>query len=119
MPTKLCPKCHGQRTILCLACHGTGKKIPVGMYKEGGGGGRSICDVCGGRGEVERRPATFKEPLPLPTRLQSDFEAPDGVVITHLADVPRCVEAEADYAKVSFPKIISARSDDAIRTRAV
>src|SRR5262249_20276789 len=26
MPRKLCPKCHGQRTISCPACHGTGKK---------------------------------------------------------------------------------------------
>src|ERR1700730_5821850 len=119
MPTKLCPKCHGQRTILCLACHGTGKKIPVGNCKECGGTGRRICDVCSCTGKADREPATFKDPLPLPTRLQSDFEAPDGVVITHLADVPRCVEAEADYAKVSFPKIISARRHDAIRTRAV
>src|SRR6266576_891722 len=53
MPTKLCPKCHGQRTILCLACHGTGKKIPVGNCKECGGTGRRICDVCSGTGEVE------------------------------------------------------------------
>src|SRR5262245_44162495 len=29
MPTKLCPKCHGQRTILCLACHGTGIVIEL------------------------------------------------------------------------------------------
>jgi RecJ-like exonuclease len=40
MPRKLCPKCHGQRMILCLACHGSGKKIPVGNCKECGGTGR-------------------------------------------------------------------------------
>jgi RecJ-like exonuclease len=60
MPRKLCPKCHGQRTILCLACHGSGKKIPVGNCKECGGTGRRICDVCSGTGEVELRPPHSK-----------------------------------------------------------
>ena len=58
MPKKtLCPKCHGQRTTSCLACHGTGKKsilrIKIGNCKECGGTGRHRCDVCGGMGEVE------------------------------------------------------------------
>jgi DnaJ-class molecular chaperone len=44
MPNKtLCPKCHGQRTVSCLECHGSGKKsimaIPFGDCKECGGTG--------------------------------------------------------------------------------
>lgn len=60
MPKKLCPRCHGQRTISCLACHGTGKKtivnISIGKCKECGGTRRRLCDVCSGAGEVEREP---------------------------------------------------------------
>src|SRR6516225_6886843 len=58
MPRKLCPKCHGQRTIACLACHGTGKKIPVGNCEECGGTGRRICDVCSGTVEIEHQSLT-------------------------------------------------------------
>jgi len=57
MPRKLCPKCHGQRTISCPACHGTGKKTiantSVSDCEECGRTGRRPCDVCGGTGEVE------------------------------------------------------------------
>src|SRR5262249_829526 len=95
MPTKLCPKCHGQRTILCLACHGTGKKIPVGNCKECGGTGRRICDVCIATGQVNPYPATFTTPLPLATRLQSDFEdAPSITVITAARRYPHLVPAQ-------------------------
>ena len=57
MPRKLCAKCHGQRTISCPACHGTGKKTiantSVSDCEECGRTGRRPCDVCGGTGEVE------------------------------------------------------------------
>jgi DnaJ-class molecular chaperone len=57
MPRKLCPKCHGQRTISCPACHGTGKKTiantSVSDCEECGRTGRRLCDVCSGTGEVE------------------------------------------------------------------
>ena len=43
----LCPKCHGQRTSVCLACNGTGQRR---------------CDVCGGSGEVEPPPPTAPVP---------------------------------------------------------
>jgi DnaJ-class molecular chaperone len=65
MPNKtLCPKCHGQRTVSCLECHGSGKKsimaIPFGDCKECGGTGRRRCDVCGGMGEVENEQPYLK-----------------------------------------------------------
>jgi len=54
----LCPKCHGQRTISCPICGGTGKRslagIPIGACKECKGSGHERCDACGGSGEVER-----------------------------------------------------------------
>jgi|SRR6516162_1604604 DnaJ-class molecular chaperone len=58
MPDKvLCPKCHGQRTSACLACHGTGKRsiadLNIGSCEECNGSGRQRCDVCGGNGEIE------------------------------------------------------------------
>ena len=57
MPRKLCPQCHGQRTISCPACHGTGKKTiantSLSDCEECGRTGRRPCDVCGGTGEVE------------------------------------------------------------------
>jgi DnaJ-class molecular chaperone len=58
VPNKvLCPKCHGQRTITCLVCRGTGKRsiagIAIGNCKECNGRGQRLCDVCGGSGEVE------------------------------------------------------------------
>jgi hypothetical protein len=73
MPTKLCPKCHGQRTILCLACHGSGKKIPVGNCKEWAelAGVYAMFVVVRAKSNVS--PATFKEPRPPPTRLQKRF----------------------------------------------
>ena len=58
MPNRvLCPKCHGQRTVGCFACHGRGKGstlgITVGTCKECDGSGQFRCDVCSGSGEVE------------------------------------------------------------------
>ena len=57
MPRKLCPRCHGQRTTSCLACHGTGKKtvenVQIGNCEECHGTGRRLCDICSGTGEVE------------------------------------------------------------------
>ena len=58
MPTKtLCPKCHGEERLSCVACRGTGKKslvgITIGICKECNGTGQRRCDVCGGAGEVE------------------------------------------------------------------
>jgi DnaJ-class molecular chaperone len=59
MPNKvLCPKCHGQRTVSCGACHGSGKTsvagITIGTCEECNGTGQRCCDVCGGSAEVER-----------------------------------------------------------------
>jgi hypothetical protein len=58
MPRKLCPKCHGQRTTGCSACHGTGRRMiansPGDNCKQCGGTGRRLCDRCSGTGEVER-----------------------------------------------------------------
>jgi hypothetical protein len=63
MPNRvLCPKCHGQRTSVCLACRGTGKRsiagINIGNCNECDGGGQRRCDVCSGNGEVESDPST-------------------------------------------------------------
>src|SRR5689334_10295821 len=60
MPNRvLCPTCHGQRTSVCVACLGTGKRsiggLNVGSCKECNGSGQRRCDVCGGIGEVEPR----------------------------------------------------------------
>ena len=54
---KMCPRCHGQRTIPCLPCHGTGKIFigdnPIRDCEKCGGTGRRLCEVCSGTGEVE------------------------------------------------------------------
>ncbi len=61
MPNRvLCPKCHGQRTRACLACHGTGKRPIAGINigcNECNGSGQRRCDVCMGSGEVEPAPS--------------------------------------------------------------
>jgi hypothetical protein len=42
----LCPKCHGQRTISCAVCAGTGKRsiagVPIGACKECNGSGCNV-----------------------------------------------------------------------------
>jgi hypothetical protein len=58
MPTRtLCPKCHGQRTIACRACGGSGgrsfKGVVIGICERCHGSGQCRCDVCGGAAEVE------------------------------------------------------------------
>jgi len=58
MPTRrLCPKCHGQRTISCPACSGLGGRcfagVVVGICGQCHGSGQCRCDVCGGAAEVE------------------------------------------------------------------
>ena len=58
MPTKtLCPKSHGQRTITCPVCNGSGgtcfAEVVVGICGQCHGGGQCRCDVCGGAPEVE------------------------------------------------------------------
>jgi hypothetical protein len=53
----LCPKCHGQRTVVCPTCSGLGGRsysgIIIGICSQCHGSGRSRCDVCGGAAEVE------------------------------------------------------------------
>jgi hypothetical protein len=58
MPNRLlCRKCHGQRTIFCALCGGSGKRfiagVTMGNCKECNGTGQLRCDVCGGTGEIE------------------------------------------------------------------
>jgi len=58
MPNRfLCPKCHGQRTISCTFCGGSGRRsiagVTIGNCKECNGAGQRRCDVCGGTGEIE------------------------------------------------------------------
>ncbi len=59
MPDRvLCSKCHGQRTIVCAACHGSGKRSVAGVAIDNNceqcrGSGQERCDVCGGIGETE------------------------------------------------------------------
>jgi hypothetical protein len=58
MPTRtLCPKCHGQRTIACPVCSGSGGRcsagVIIGICEQCHGSGRCRCDVCGGAAEVE------------------------------------------------------------------
>src|SRR6185437_15527458 len=62
MPNRvLCPKCHGQRTISCSACQGSGETsfggITIGTCRECDGTGQHRCNVCGGSGEVEAESA--------------------------------------------------------------
>jgi hypothetical protein len=52
MPTRgSCPRCHGQRTIWCLACHGTGKKPVV----------NTRCGECAAR-EMKEAPTYSQRP---------------------------------------------------------
>jgi hypothetical protein len=58
MPTRsLCLKCHGQRTIACPICSGSGGRsfagVVIGICEKCHGSGRCRCDVCGGAAEVE------------------------------------------------------------------
>lgn len=57
MFTMLCPDCHGQRTIFCSSCSGSGKHfstgVQIGTCKECDGTGKRRCDACGGTGEAE------------------------------------------------------------------
>ena len=58
MPTRtLCPKCHGQRTVACPVCGGSGGKafagVIIGICEQCHGAARCRCDVCGGAAEVE------------------------------------------------------------------
>jgi hypothetical protein len=52
-----CPKCHGQRTVACPVCGGSGGRafagVVSGICEQCHGAARCRCDVCGGAAEVE------------------------------------------------------------------